>query len=185
MRAYNPEFIKLLLKPDRRAQKQLFEELYAPMFRVCQRYIVQTDEVEDCVLKAFMKVFQQLSSFEVKDEFGLYWWIRKIVVNESLSALRKKHHFLMIAQENLPEVSVDANIVDKLNAEDLQQLVMRLPTGYRTVFSLHVVEGYEHKEIAGMLGISESTSKTQLLKAKIKLRQLIDKQGYSYGSMGS
>lgn len=173
MKHYNKDFVKQLEKTDRVAQKQLFEQLYAMMFRVCNRYVFQLDEAEDCLMKAFLKVFQQINKFEYKDEQSLFWWIRKIMVNEALMALRKKHNFYIMAEENIPELKVDAEVWLRLDVEDLNNIIMLLPTGYRTVFSLFVIEGYEHKEIAELLGVTESTSKTQLVKAKVKLRQFL------------
>jgi len=165
-------------------QKQLFEQLYGAMFRVCQRYIVKTDEAEDCVMKGFLKAFQQMERFEYGTDESLFWWVRKIMVNEALMEVRKKHNFYMIPEEDLPDTPVDAEVWNRMDAEDLNGIVLRLPTGYRTVFSLHVVEGYEHKEIAEMLGITESTSKTQLIKAKAKLKQMITQMKITYGNVG-
>jgi len=184
MKVYNKEFIRQLKSGERIAQKQLFEQLYSSMFRVCNRYIIQQDEAEDCLMKAFMKVFQQIGNFEYKDEQSLFWWIRKIMVNESLMVVRKKHNFYMMADEEMPKIEVDADVLLKLDAEDLNTLIMRLPTGYRTVFNLFVIEGYEHKEIAEMLEITESTSKTQLAKAKTKLRQILEQMNLGYGNVG-
>jgi RNA polymerase sigma factor (sigma-70 family) len=184
MKPYTKEFIKQLKRSDRAAQKQVFGQLYAPMFRVCNRYVVQVDEAEDCLMKGFMKVFQHMEKFEYKDEQSLFWWIRRIMVNEALMMVRKKNNFNMMTGEDLPEISVEASVWSKLDAEDLNRLIMRLPTGYRTIFSLYVVEGYPHKEIAEMLDISESTSKTQLAKAKQKLKQFIEQTPIGYGTVG-
>src|SRR5690242_4095887 len=103
MKAYDKEFIKQLTKPDRTAQKRLFEQLYAPMFRVCNRYVPQQDEAEDCLMRGFMKVFQQIEKFEYINEQSLFWWIRKIMVNEALMVVRKKHNFYMMSEEEMPE----------------------------------------------------------------------------------
>lgn len=183
MRTYPKAFIQKFVDGDRAVQKQLFEQLYAPIFRVCQRYIVKTDEAEDCLMKGFLKVFQQFDKFEYTDDQSLFWWIRKIMVNESLMEIRKKHNFYMMPEENIPEIAVDADIWKRMDAEDLNSFILRLPTGYRTVFSLHVVEGYEHKETAHMLGITESTSKTQLIKAKARLKLMIAQFKMAYGNL--
>jgi len=184
MKLYDKQFIKQLYRNERLVQKQLFEQLYASMFRVCHRYILQQDEAEDCVMKGFLKVFQQINTFEYKDEQSLFWWIRKIMVNEALMVVRKKHNFYMMVEEEIPEISVEADVWLKLDAEDLNKMIMRLPMGYRTVFSLFVIEGYTHKEIAEMLGISESTSKSQLVKAKAKLRLIVEQMNAGYGNTG-
>jgi RNA polymerase sigma factor (sigma-70 family) len=184
MRIYDREFVKRIHHNDRIAQKQLFEQLYAGMFRVCQRYIVKTDEAEDCVMKGFLKAFQQADRFEYSSDESLFWWIRKIMVNEALMEVRKKHNFYMIPEEDLPDTPVEADVWSKMDADDLNSIILRLPTGYRAVFSLHVIEGYEHKEIAEMLGITESTSKTQLIKAKAKLKLVITQMKMTYGNVG-
>ncbi|MES2558143.1 MAG: sigma-70 family RNA polymerase sigma factor [Bacteroidota bacterium] len=184
MKLYPKEFIRKLEHADKVTQKQLFEQLYAPMFRVCQRYIVKTDEAEDCVMKGFMKVFQQISKFIYEDEESLFKWVRKIMVNETLMEIRKKYNFYMIPEEQLPETMIEADVWNKMEAEDLNNMILRLPTGYRTVFSLFVVEGFEHKEIAAMLGITESTSKSQLQKAKAKLKLMIAQSPLAYGNIG-
>ncbi|MES2780357.1 MAG: sigma-70 family RNA polymerase sigma factor [Bacteroidota bacterium] len=184
MKQYPREFIRKLEHGDKVSQKQLFEQLYASMFRVCQRYIVKTDEAEDCVMKGFMNAFQHIGQLNYQGEESLFKWLRKIMVNECLTELRKKHNFYMIPEEQLPEVLIEADVWNKIEVEDLNNLVLRLPTGYRTVFSLFVVEGYAHKEIATMLGITESTSKSQLLKAKSKLKIMITQNQLAYGTIG-
>jgi RNA polymerase sigma factor (sigma-70 family) len=184
MKKYNAEFIKQLNGDDRVAQKLLFSQLFAPIFRVCQRYIDHRQEAEDCAMKGFMKVFQQIGKFEYRDEESLFWWVRRVMINEALMALRKNHNFYLLPEEHFPETQVPAEVWNKLDAEDLNTLIMRLPTGYRTVFCLHVVEGYGHNEIAGMLGITESTSKTQLIKAKGRLKKMIEQLKDAYGNVG-
>jgi RNA polymerase sigma-70 factor (ECF subfamily) len=184
MKQFPKEFIRKLENLDKDAQKQLFEQLYTVMFRVCQRYIVKTDEAEDCVMKGFMKAFQQIHKFTYQDEDSLFKWLRKIMVNEALMEVRKKHNFYMTAEERLLETTIEAEVWKKLEAEDLNNLILRLPTGYRTVFSLFIVEGFEHKEIAAMLGIAESTSKSQLQKAKSKLKLMITQLNLNYGNVG-
>jgi RNA polymerase sigma factor (sigma-70 family) len=185
MKAYDKDFVKQLGRGDRKVQKQLFEKLYAPMFRVCQRYIVQNDEAEDCLMKGFLKAFQQIAQFEYQHEESLFWWIRKIMVNECLMMLRKNNNFfLSIEEDSNQEAGIDADVCDTLNAEDLNGLIMLLPAGYRTVFCLYVIEGYDHREVSEMLDITESTSRTQLAKAKTKLRDMLGKINYEHGYAG-
>ena len=90
----------------------------------------------------------------------------------------------MVPEEQLPETPIEAEVWNKIEAEDLNTLILKLPTGYRTVFTLFVVEGYDHKEIAHMLGVSESTSKSQLQKAKAKLKLMITQNQLAYGHVG-
>jgi RNA polymerase sigma factor (sigma-70 family) len=173
MKHYSEEFIADCRDGDTRKQKRLFEELYAPMFRTCLRYAGQHADAEDCLMKGFMKVFQNLSKFRFDGEGSLFVWVRKIMVNESLMLIRQKHNFLLSIEEQYSDVSIPADVIAAMNAEELNTLVLSLPTGYRTVFNLNVVEGYDHKEISGMLGITESTSRTQLAKAKNRLKSML------------
>jgi RNA polymerase sigma factor (sigma-70 family) len=173
MRQFSEDFIADCRNGNAKKQKQLFEELYAPMYRVCLRYAGQQADAEDCLMKGFMKVFQNLSKFRYEGEGSLYAWTRRIMVNESLMYIRQKHNFLLSIEEQMIDVSIEADAISSMHAEELNTLVLSLPTGYRTVFNLNVVEGYDHREIAGMLGISESTSRTQLAKAKNKLRSML------------
>ena len=174
MKHFNEAFIKDCRNADRKAQKQLFEQLHVPMFRTCNRYVEQHADAEDCMMRGFMKVFQSLERFRFEGEHSLYVWVRRIMVNESLMFLRQRHNFLLSLDEQLNDVSLPPEVLQQMDAEDLNTMIMKLPTGYRTVFNLNVVEGYDHKTIAGMLGITESTSRTQLAKAKIKLKYLLD-----------
>jgi RNA polymerase sigma factor (sigma-70 family) len=184
MKHYSEEFIRTCSHGDRKAQKSLFEELYAPMYRVVNRYVSKQDEAEDCVMKGFMKVFQSLPRFRYEGEHSLFAWVRRIMVNEALMFLRSQHNFLLSLESRQQDIPVESEVLLRMNAEDLHALILTLPTGYRTVFNLHVVEGYEHREIAQALGISENTSRTQLAKAKSKLRILIEQKEMTHGNYG-
>jgi RNA polymerase sigma factor (sigma-70 family) len=163
-------------------QKMVFEGFYNAMFRTCQRYLVRTDEAEDCVMKGFLKAFQQIGSFDYRDENSFHYWLKRIVVNEALMALRKQNNFNLVPHENMPDLAVNDTGIQHIEAAYLFEAVMKLPPGYRTVFNLFVIEGYSHQEIAQMLNITESTSKTQLVKGKEKLKKLITQQHYGYGN---
>ncbi|MFA7380331.1 MAG: sigma-70 family RNA polymerase sigma factor [Bacteroidia bacterium] len=185
MKPFTQHQIEQCKKGDRAAQKHLFESLYAPMFRVCQRYVVSTAEAEDCLMRGMMKVFQQMNTFNYTGEHSLFMWVRKVMVNESLMELRKKNNFYLMPEETVHELPDQSDVLQQMAAEDLYRLILQLPEGYRTVLNLFVVEGYSHKEIAEMLGIQESTSKTQYMKAKARLKELIsinDKE--MYGTLG-
>lgn len=171
------------LKENRSAtQKLVFECFFSTMFRVCQRYLVRTDEAEDCVMKGFLKAFQQIASFELRDEQGFEYWLRRIMVNEALMALRKQNNFNLVPYDQVTDVASEDQGMQHIEAAYLFDAVIKLPAGYRTVFNLYVVEGYSHQEIATLLQISESTSKTQLAKGKARLRKLITQQQYGYGN---
>lgn len=185
MKHFTAAFVKLCKKGDRQAQRQLFETLYASMFRVSQRYIPQHTEAEDCTMRALMRMYQRLPEFEFNGEHSLFMWVRKMVVNEALMELRKKNSFYLMTEETVAEIPDQSDVLQQMHAEELVELITQLPTGYRTVLNLFVVEGYAHKEIAEMLGITESTSKTQYQKARARLKKMVEQHGWrSYGKLG-
>ncbi len=178
----NQNHIKQLKQGDSTVQKMVFEGLFSKMFRICQRYIVRTDEAEDCVMKGFLKAFQQIDRFEYQGDDSFTFWLKRIMVNEALMALRKQINFNLVALDNTNEVSFDDDALHQVEANYLFDAITLLPTGYRTVLNMFVIEGYSHKEISEKLGITESTSKTQLAKAKTKLKQVITQKQYGYGN---
>jgi RNA polymerase sigma-70 factor (ECF subfamily) len=177
---FDKAFVKRCKKGDRAAQKQLFEKLYGPMYRVCFRYLSRQAEAEDCLMKGFMKAFQHLEKFEYKDEYSLYSWVKKVMVNESLMDLRKVSLLSLAPSETLPDSAVYDDILEQLAAEEIYTLITELPAGYRTVFNLFVIEGHTHLEIAEMLNINESTSRSQLVKARNMLKARIEKNNVVY-----
>ena len=134
-----------------------------------------TDDVqaEDIMIQGFIKVFRNLEQFKFEGSFE--GWIRRIMVNESLSYIRKNRNmYLEVDIEHADREPDYARLDDHLQAEDLLRLIGQLPTGYRTVFNLYAIEGYSPQEIADQLGISENTSKSQLSRARALLqRQLL------------
>lgn len=160
----------------------LFERYADRMFRLVSRYIRTTVDSEDVLIMAFTKVFANIRTFQDRGEGGLEGWIRKIVVNESLMWLRRRHNFNMTDNMGDEFESVDLHALGELPAEDIARFVASLPDGYRTIFNLSVIEGYSHAEIAAMLKISESTSRTQLFKAKAQLKKMLTQEGFHYGT---
>ena len=155
--------IKNAIQQKREAQQQLFE-LYSPkMLGVCRQYVKDIHHAEDLMLTGFLKVFTNLSKF--KNEGSFEGWIRRIMVNTCISYLRKKNPVQLSDEEYLFNKQAVENI-ETTELQDLQQLIDGLPTGYKMVFNLYAVEGYKHAEIATELNISESTSKSQLFKAR-------------------
>lgn len=162
---------------DALAQRKLYESYSPVMLGVCRRYIRRLEDAEDVLVEAFCKVFKHLSQYTGNGSFE--GWIRRIVVNESLMFLRKKH-----ALKNSFEIQDhfdlrdDQNMEAELAAKDIIYLLNQLPNGYRTIFNLYVLEGYKHREIAEELGISINTSKSQLILAKKRLQTLLINVGY-------
>lgn len=149
------------------------------MLGVVRRYITRLDEAEDAMVEGFFKVFDKLDSFQ--DQGSFEGWVRRIMVNEALMKLRKKHALKQASEiEDVNPVffSQDAKASDELARQDILSLLDQLPTGYRTVFNLYVIEGYKHREIAEILGISINTSKSQLIVAKKRLREALEQVNY-------
>lgn len=155
---------------DRKAQKELYESHAPIMFGVCRRYIKNEQDAEDVMINGFFKVFTKIEQFNEKGSFE--GWIRRIMVNESLMFLRKYNMNLSI-ELNETQAVTEMDADSQIREEDILKLLDYLPVGYRTVFNLYVIEGFSHKEIAAQLGVSINTSKSQLIKARKKLQQLI------------
>jgi RNA polymerase sigma-70 factor (ECF subfamily) len=172
------DLLQACQRHDRRAQQLLYDR-YAPLlFGVCKRYVKSREDAEDVLVEAFYKILTNIHYF--KNEGSLEGWMRRIVVNEALMFLRKQHNFNMTVEINtqLDTEAEPLTAVDELAAQDILDLLDGLPTGYRTVFNLYVIEGYKHREIADLLGISIHTSKSQLILAKKKLQDLLEGLNY-------
>lgn len=169
------DLIQACKKQDRRAQQLLFDRYSPNMFGVCKRYVKSREDAEDVLVDGFFKVLTKLDQYSGEGSFE--GWIRRIIVNESLMWLRKKHNLVTKVEinDNLDH-KTEVTVEDELQAEDILRLLDKLPTGYRTVFNLYVIEGYKHREIAELLGISINTSKSQLILAKKRLGALVVKQ---------
>jgi RNA polymerase sigma factor (sigma-70 family) len=164
--------IKALKKADAKAQRQVYNHYSKRMLGVCFRYICDDMAAEDVMIEGFLKVFSKIDQFNEEGSFE--GWIRRIMVNEALGYLRKQKRILedtlSEATDNIPDY---AQADQNLNAEELLKLIGLLPMGYRTVFNLYAIEGYAHLEIAAMLGITESTSKSQLHRARSLLQKMV------------
>ena len=175
------ELIQGSIKNDRRAQKALYERYAPKMMGVCSRYVADKNTAEDILLEGFFKVFKNLEKFKAKGSFE--GWIRRIMVNESLMHLRKKKAYIQDIEKVFDLSTSEPDMQDVLQESDLMTLIQELPTGYRTVFNMYVIEGFKHKEIAEQLEISINTSKSQLIQAKKKLKQKIQKKNHINSSM--
>jgi RNA polymerase sigma factor (sigma-70 family) len=165
------ELAKSCIAGNAAAQKELWRQHAGRMMAVCVRYCGNRNDAEDVLQEAFVKIFQRLHQWQGSGPLG--GWIRTVVVNTNLTFLRERKKKLNEREisDQLPISDVAPTAFDGLSAEALLGLIQRMPDGYRTVFNLFAVEGYAHKEIAEMLGISENTSKTQFLKAKNWLKK--------------
>jgi RNA polymerase sigma-70 factor (ECF subfamily) len=159
---------------DRKMQRELYERYASKMFGVCLRYTGKQDEAEDVLQEGFIKVFKKIESFRGEGSFE--GWVRRIFVNTAIEHFRRKAYLQPITEKE--ESTIEAQyvgVLDNLAEKDIIKLVQELSPGYRTVFNMYVVEGYTHKQIAEILGISEGTSKSQLSRAKIILQELVRK----------
>lgn len=168
-RARESELIDGCRRNERTAQKALYDLMAPKMLSVCCRYVKVRMEAEDILVTSFMKVFDRLDQF--KNEGSFEGWIRKIVVNEALSYLRKNKNMYLETDLEVADREADIRSLDTdLEAADLLKLVSELPTGYRMIFNLYAIDGYSHKEISEQIGITESTSKSQLSRARMHLQ---------------
>ncbi|WP_128545586.1 RNA polymerase sigma factor [Larkinella soli] len=166
------QLVSALQEADARAQKAFYERYASKMLAVCVRYVSNRYEAEEILMDGFMRVFEKIGQY--KNEGSFEGWVRRIMVNESLMYLRRNRQWRMeVALEEAPEEADTALTDQSLHAEDLLKLLEQLPEGYRTVFNLYAVEGYNHAEIAELLGITESTSKSQLHRARATLQRML------------
>jgi len=175
------QLIKKAIDGNSDAQQRLYTTHAPKMLSVCRQYIKDIHFAEDVMVNGFLKVFTHLGTFKFQGSFE--GWVRRIMIRESISYLRKQQ-FVVYDDEVYEKQEQQANIqTTDLDTEHIQRLIDALPQGYKMVFVLYTVEGYKHKEIAEMLDISESTSKTQLLKARRLLQEQLKKQNIiGYGT---
>jgi len=168
LHTHQTTLIKKAISNNREAQKQLFEQYSPKMLGVCRQYVKDNHHAEDLLLQGFLKVFVNLHKF--KNEGSFEGWIRRIMVNTCISYLRKKN-FIDLTNEDFIFNDAATESLENTSVADIQKLIELLPEGYKMVFNLFAIEGYKHSEIAKQLGISESTSKSQLFKARKLLQQ--------------
>ncbi len=175
------QLIKKSASGNREAQRRLYEKYSPKMLGVCRRYIKDLQFAEDVMVTGFVKVFKNLDTFRHDGSFE--GWIRKIMVRESISHLRKNQFVVyddVFLEKAHPQTARDSFSWD---VEHIQTLIDALPDGYRAVFVSHALEGYKHQEIAEMLDITESTSKSQLFKARRVLQERLRQQNIvGYGT---
>lgn len=169
------ELIGECRKGNRKAQELLYKQLSSKMLGVCMRYATSKMEAEDMLQNGFMKLFQKLEDFRGEGSFE--GWARRIMVNSAIEYYRKHYKMMQIMdiQELGYEQLMEADVTGKLGAQELLILIQQLPPGYRMVFNMYAIEGYSHKEIAGMAGITEGASKSQLSRARAILKEQIEK----------
>jgi len=155
------------------SQRELYELLAPKMLALCLRYMDSRDDAEDILQDGFVTLFSKLDTYSGEGSFE--GWARKIFVNTALMSLRRNDALKMSADlDTVMEVRSDlANQIQNIGYKELTRMISSLPAGYRAVFNMYVVEGYSHREISEELGISEATSRTQLMRARAMLQEKI------------
>lgn len=177
LRSKEEELLAGCRKQSRVAQQQLYATYSGKMYGLCCRYVKSSMEAEDVLVASFTKVFDKIDQF--KGDGSFEGWIRRIVVNEALTWLRKNRSMYVETDLEKADYEVDYNqLSDHLETEDLLRMIQLLPTGYQIVFNLYAIDGYSHKEIAEQLNISENTSKSQLSRARVYLQKLLAQQDW-------
>jgi RNA polymerase sigma factor (sigma-70 family) len=160
---------------DRKAQFDLYRLYSKAMFNICARMLNSVENAEDVLQLSFVDVFTKLDSFRFESSIGA--WIKRIVINNCINALKKKKLEFVELSDNLQHNLENGKTTDSaepaLNVEVIHRAIAQLPEGYRVVFSLYALEGYDHEEIGEILSISEATSKSQYSRAKAKLRDML------------
>jgi RNA polymerase sigma factor (sigma-70 family) len=167
--------VKACQKNIRQAQRELYDRFVFMMKGICLRYAGNEFEAEDVLQEAFIKIFRNLDSWSSQNPLGA--WIRKITINTALEQYRKnKSQKSMAVVYDMKEANplCEDHAIENLNMEDLLKKIQKLAPGFRTVFNLYAIEGYNHAEIGEIMGTSEGTSKSQYSRARVLIRQMID-----------
>jgi len=165
------DFVEALTRQERWAQQQVYEEHYGRMMGICLRYAGSRDEALDLLHEAFIKVFQNISRYKAGTALGA--WIRTIVVNTCIDYYRRNARRRTEDLDSIQTISTDdPDVLSNLTEREILDAVQQLSPAYRAVFNLYVVEGFSHKEIGEALGITESTSRSNLVKSRLKLQEI-------------
>ena len=164
--------IKKCVEEDRAAQKQLYMRYYSYGMGICLRYVKDNSEAISCLNDSFLKVFDNMEKFDLTRDFKP--WLKTILINTLLNHLRKNDKLSKnVDLDKALEIGLNEEIISNIQYTDLLKLVQQLSNNYRTVFNMYVIDGYNHEEIANRLNINVSTSRSNLTRAKVRLRQLL------------
>jgi RNA polymerase sigma factor (sigma-70 family) len=170
------ELIEKCLGNDPFAQELLYRRHASKMYGICLRYVRQKEDASDILQDGFIRVFSNLKHYRGEGSFE--GWVRRIIVNTAINHYKANSKYsrdLSVDDVHITN-NIDNDALSRISTEELLKLVQTLPDGFRMVFNLFVIEGYDHKEIGSMLGISESTSKSQLHRAKAALQKKLMKE---------
>ncbi|HZV70130.1 MAG TPA: sigma-70 family RNA polymerase sigma factor [Saprospiraceae bacterium] len=163
------------LKGNRTAQHTMYKRYCDAMYNVCYRILGSEPEAEDALQESFVDVFRRLDSFRGESSLGA--WIKRIVINHSLNALKRRKISFEPMDDQFRETVTDTTEEEhdtEYDVKRVKEAIMKLPDGYRQVLTLYLIEGYDHGEIANILGIQETGSKSQYSRAKARLRELLN-----------
>jgi RNA polymerase sigma-70 factor (ECF subfamily) len=159
---------------DAKAQFELYRLYYKPMYNVSLSMVGNAVEAEDVMQEAFLSAFTKIDTYEGVVSFGA--WLKKIVINRSLDHLKKRKVKFEELNEKITDEEPSRLEISEIQLEQLKKAIQQLPDGYRVVLSLYLLEGYDHEEISQILGISNVSSRSQYMRAKLKLRQVLHKE---------
>lgn len=174
------ELIERCLKGDTLGYKELYVRYSKAMYNTCLRMLNNVTEAEDVLQESFIEAFKNLERFEHRTSFG--GWLKQICINRSVNQLKKRKIDWVDMESTTVHHQPDENAVDEaevaMQVEAVKNAIMKLPDGYRTVLNLYLMEGYDHEEIAEILNVAESTTRTQYMRAKQKLLQLLKERDH-------
>lgn len=165
------ELIYNCKKGDRKAQELLYRAYAMPLFGICLKYSNSKAEAEDNLHDSFMTIYEKIGQFKNKGSFE--GWMKRITVNTVLQKYRKEEHLNLVSDHTEEEITVE-NVYSDISLQTLLAYIRELPTKYRATFNLYVLDGYSHKEISELLGTSIGTSKSNLARARILLKEKIE-----------
>lgn len=174
------DLVSACARNDREAQQVLYKEFYSKMMGVCLRYSNNKEDALDILHEGFIKVFKNISKYQLGTSLSA--WMRRIMVNTAIDFYRKNVRRRTEDLETAHSVSSNApDAISQVTEKEILSSIQTLSPAYRSVFNLYVIEGFSHKEIAGELGITESTSRSNLVKARQKLKTILAKKSIEYG----
>ena len=168
------QLIERIRQKDQRAMSQLYQIYVGELSSVCYRYVSDYDDAKDVLQNSFVKIFTSISRLDYRVEDSFKAWMKRIVANDALTQLKRKKRLVFMEHNNINEEPLDEEPrTERVSADELHELICKLPDGYRMVLNLYIFEGYSHRQIAEMLNISESTSASQFYHAKRLLAKSI------------
>ncbi|TAF25683.1 MAG: RNA polymerase sigma factor [Runella slithyformis] len=167
-----PSIVAACQEQDAHAQRALFKLFFSYAKSICLRYSSNQEEAEEVLNDGFLKVFKNIQKYDLNQPFKA--WLRTILVNTCIDYYRRREKYTYeLDVERVENSPFDENVLDKIAADEILAMVQKLPNSYRTVFMMHVIDGYNHREIADLLHINEGTSRSNFLKARAKLQDMI------------